>query len=44
MTVFEKLTELPELTGVVAEQVSEDMASTARGEELDLPWRTHSAT
>lgn len=39
MTVFEKLTELPELTGAVAEQVSEDMASIARGEELDLPWR-----
>lgn len=39
MTVFEKLTELPELTGVAAEQVSEDMALIARARKLDLPRR-----
>lgn len=39
MAAFKKLTELPQLTGAVAEQVSEHMALIARGEELDLPWR-----
>jgi hypothetical protein len=35
MTVFEKLTEPPELAGVLAEQVGEDMALIVRGEELE---------
>mgnify|MGYP001210284557 CR=1 FL=1 len=31
--------ELPKLAGVAADQAAEDMATIARGEEIDLPWR-----
>ncbi|WP_085044001.1 hypothetical protein [Ensifer aridi] len=31
--------ELPALAGAELQQVQEDMALIARGEEIDLPWR-----
>lgn len=31
--------ELPKLAGVASDQAAEDMATIARGEEIDLPWR-----